>query len=256
MAGWSFSWILKNLMRRIAMDKDLTELAKRMWKHLEKVYSGDRSEMREAIEFLGIFGMEETGQRMKMATRVGMELNLPSDRDVTRPIIKAARFIEANWDDFTTELTPPPSPGQQKPESYNQLTLDFSATTELSPLGANSRPRHNAPQTQEDETARSLTTFPNESIFLAISREGTRKGWLSPQYKFKFDKKSSTTTRWDGGGKGRVWGPYWMFCWARPGGNDGHYYLGKAEGKKFQHFCEAWRSAHSLEEVLRRLGVR
>jgi hypothetical protein len=255
MAGWSFFYVFKNLMRIATMEENWDKLTRRVWLELEKIYSGDRARMREAIDYICKHHKISVGHYWSTLRRL-IEANYPIWLyDHYLKTIRICQDIKANWDNFTTELAPPPSPGQQKPESYNQLTLDFSVTTELSSLMANSRPRHNAPQAQEDGVMRSLTPFPSESIFLAISRQGAKKGWLSPQYKFKFDKKSSTTTRWDDAGKGRVWGPYWMFCWARPGGSDGHYYLGKVTGKKFQHFCEVWKSSHSLEEILRRLGV-
>jgi hypothetical protein len=103
---------------------------------------------------------------------------------------------------------------------------------------------------------RSLTLSPGESIFLTIARQGTKKGWLTPQYKIKYGLGHNSTTTNPHKVRQRTYGPYWVFCWQRPGRSDGHYYLGKMEGAKFRRFCETWKSSHSLEEILGRLKVQ
>jgi hypothetical protein len=211
--------------------------------------------MREAIDYICDHWNNSLGDYSHTVRKL-YDANYPKWRyEHYQETIRICQDIKANWDKFTIELAPTPSPAPLKPESYSQLTLDFSSTVELILPVPSPAHEEKSPLLQNESEGRSLTLFPNESIFLAISRKGTKKGWLTPQYKFKFNKESSTTTKWDGGGKGRVWGPYWVFCWPRQNGYDGQYYLGKVTGKKFQHFCEVWKSSHSLEEILRRLGV-
>ncbi len=255
MADWSFSWISKNLMKIAAMEENRNELIQRVWLELEKIYSGDRSQMRKAINYMSGYqnGLRPTfWETQKKLVKANYADWTPENFQKT---IGICQDIKANWDKFTTELAPPPSPTPLKSESYNQLTLDFSETTELISQAPTQVCKEKSPLLQNESEGRSLTHFPNESIFLAISRQGTKKGWLTPQYKYKKESTNSTTTNWSVNGVGRVWGPYWVFCWPRHG-YDGHYYLGKADGKKFQHFCEVWKSSHSLEEILRRLGLR
>lgn len=166
-----------------------------------------------------------------------------------------AKKLFSSWDEVTTELSLSPKRAPQTPEAYNQLTLDFSVTTEPSPPAPGDEPSEKPAPSPGEGEKRSQVMFPNESIFLAISRAGTGKGWLTPQYKFKIARHSNSTSTDPYKICGRTFGPYWIFCWNRPKKNDGHYYLGKVESPKFQHFCEIWKSSEDLSEILRRLNA-
>lgn len=170
--------------------------------------------------------------------------------------IRACNQIRKRKLTVTTEK-PSPQPKTDTTENDSiQLALDFSATTEpIQTAPADEPTQKPAPSPSEGEK-RSQVMFPNESIFLAISRAGTGKGWLTPQYKFKIARHSNSTSTDPYKICGRTFGPYWIFCWNRPKKNDGHYYLGKVESPKFQHFCEIWKSSEDLSEILRRLYAR
>ena len=167
-----------------------------------------------------------------------------------------AKKLFSSWDNFTTEPSRPPKGAPQKVEAYNQLTLNFSVTTEPPQTDPADEPSEKPAPSPGENEKRSPVMFPSESIFLAISRAGTRKGWLTPQFKFKVARHSNSTSTDPYKICGRTFGPYWVFCWNRPKKNDGHYYLGKFESPKFQHFCEIWKSSEDLSEILRRLYAR
>ena len=238
------------------MDKNSDDLTRRVWLELEKIYDGDRDRMREAIDYICNHHKTSVKPSGKALRTLVEKISPIWTYDAYLEVLRACKKIQLNGFSATTEPSPPPSPAPPPPEFCNQLTLDFSATTEPSPPAPGGEPSEKpAPSPGEDEK-RSPVTFSEESIFLAISREGVRKGWLTPQYKFKVGLYGNSTTTKQFGAPRRTYGPYWVFCWNRPKRSDGRYYLGKFESPKFQHFCEIWQSSEDLSEILRRLWAR
>ena len=238
------------------MNKNSDELTQRVWLELEKIYGGDRDRMREACRAIRKPFDDDWALEYKIMKQILEAINPEWNFETMEDLGSTAKKLFSSWDNFTTEPSPAPSPAPQKVEAYNQLTLNFSVTTEPPQTDPADEPSEKpAPSPKENET-RSLVTFSEESIFLAISREGVRKGWLTPQYKFKVGLSGNSTTTKPFGAPRRTCGPYWIFCWSRPRKSDGRYYLGKFESPKFQHFCEIWKSSEDLSEILRRLYAR
>ena len=243
-------------MRIADMDKNSDDLTRRVWLELEKIYDGDRDRMRKAVDYTCGYDELSADQSGKPAKTLVEKIFPVWTFDAYQEVVRACKKIRLNGFSATTEPSPDSSPAPPPPKAYNQLTLDFSVTIEPTfPAPVDKSLGKPAPSPGENEKL-SPVTFPNESIFLDISRAGTKKGWLSPQYKFKVGLygNSSTTNPYELGR--RVCGPYWIFCWNRPKKNDGRYYLGKVESPKFQHFCEIWKSSEDLSEILRRLHAR
>lgn len=238
------------------MDKNSDDLTRRVWLELEKIYDGDRDRMRGACKAIRKPFGKDWALDYKIMKQLLEAISPNWNFQTMDELGSTAKKLFSSWDEVTTELSLSPKRPPQTPEAYNQLTLDFSATTEPSPPAPGDEPSEKpAPSPGEDEK-RSLGVFPNESIFLAISREGMSKGWLTPQYKFKVGLCGNSTTTKQFGAPRRTYGPYWVFCWNRPKKSDGRYYLGKFESPKFQHFCEIWESSEDLSEILRRLYAR
>ena len=238
------------------MDKNSDDLTRRVWLELEKIYGGDRDRMRGAIDIVAKVEERWTDKSWEIAKNIAKEIKPRYSIQFVYEVKSALKQIQSDWATATTEPIQKDSPAPPPPKAYNQLTLDFSATTEpIQTAPADEPTQKPAPSPGEDEK-RSPVTFSEESIFLAISREGVRKGWLTPQYKFKVGLSGNSTTTKQFGAPRRTYGPYWVFCWARPKKSDGRYYLGKVEDPKFQHFCEIWKSSEDLSEILRRLHAR
>lgn len=238
------------------MDKNSDAMTRRVWAEMEKICDGDRDQMREAIDYICNHHKSSVKSSGKALRTLVEKISPIWTYDAYLEVLRACKKIQHGFSAKTIEPSPPPSPSPPPPEFCNQLTLDFSAAIEPSFLTpCDKLTEKPAPSPGEDEK-RSPVTFPNESIFLAISREGVRKGWLTPQYKFKVGLRGNSTTTKQFGVPRRVCGPYWVFRWSRPKKSDGQYYLGKFESPKFQRFCEIWKSSEDLSEILRRLNAR
>jgi len=238
------------------MDKNSDDLTRRVWLELEQIYDGDRDRMREALRRISKPGTTWSVDRVRLVNEIAYRIKPRPDYSFVKSVFSACDRLYADWVTATIEPSPAPSPAPPKVEAYNQLTLDFSATIEPIQTAPADEPTQKPGLSSPGGEKRSPVTFSEESIFLAISREGVRKGWLTPQYKFKVGLSGNSTTTKQFGVLRRTYGPYWVFCWNRPKKSDGQYYLGKVESPKFQHFCEIWESSEDLSEILRRLNAR
>ena len=243
-------------MRTADMNKNSDELTQRVWLELEKIYGGDRDRMREACRAIRKPFDDDWALEYKIMKQILEAINPEWNFQTMEDLGSTAKKLFSSWDEVTAKLSLSPKRPPQTPEAYNQLTLDFSVTTEPSPPAPGDELSEKPAPSPGEGEKRSLGVFPNESIFLAISREGMSKGWLTPQYKFKVGLCGNSTTTKQFGAPRRTYGPYWVFCWNRPKRSDGRYYLGKFESPKFQHFCEIWESSEDLSEILRRLYAR
>ncbi|MGC9423902.1 hypothetical protein [Vibrio sp.] len=150
----------------------------------------------------------------------------------------------------TTEKPPPTKTQSTTEKTYNQLTLDFSDTTNSPPGGQHGpvAPVKNQvqPKWQQEE----------HLVCQKFNGKREKKGWLAPQYKY-FDEcgRSHTTTDPSSVPAGKIYGPYWTYRWAKPGKlNDGNLYLGATSSRKFQHFSVVWERCENTTEILQLLG--
>ena len=225
-------------------------ILKKVYNCLVKMYHGDRTQIRKAIETIVTNDRSWNSDYQKILQKLAKAIDKKPNPLAEPFAIQACKQIRDPWDNETTEKTLPAKTQSTTEKTYTQLTLDFSATTETPNAAATSPDgevgTRRSPRWQQEE----------QLICQKFNGKREKKGWLAPQYKY-FDEcgRSHTTTDPDHVSAVKIYGPYWTYRWASPGKNyDGNFYLGATSSRKFQHFSVVWEQCGNSTEILEWLG--
>ena len=224
-------------------------IVQKLRKRLSKICAGDIPKMMAALDVVcnrsQAWGSRYQHYVQDFKKAIATPPWYPKEEDV---IIVANQLREKLVENTTEKMFPRREPDTTE-NSPKQLTLNFSDTTEKTlqlPPAA----------TGGGEAVKTPGQRDSEQLICKKYNSGQRecKGWLTPQYKYtSVFGYSHTSTNPEKLPEKRVYGPYWVFCWYRPGKNDGHFYLGRVESKKFQHFSVVWQQCDSAAEILKLL---
>ena len=200
------------------------------------MYGGDREQIEKAIETIVTNDRSWNSDYQKILEKLAKAID-GWDNTCTRNLaIQACKQIRDKEINGTTEKTLPAKTQPTTEKPYTHITLDFSPLTETSDAAATSPDSEvgtrRSPQWKKEE----------QLICQKLNRLRSKKGWLSPQYKYLDEwGRSHTTTDSDHVPAVKIYGPYWTYRWADPGKNyDGNFYLGATSSRKFQHFSVLW----------------
>lgn len=221
-------------------------------RRLSKLCAGDISQMREVLRVVCECDRSWGSGYQSYLAYLSQPFRHYVFDNPKQLVIQACKQIREKGIKDTTEKLIPAKSNDTTEKTYNQLTLDFSATTENSPGGQPSpvAPVKNQgkPKWQEEE----------QLICQKFNGKREKKGWLAPQYKY-FDEcgRSHTTTDPSNVPAVKIYGPYWTYRWFdRDKPNDGNLYLGATSSRKFQHFSVVWEQCGNTDEVLSALHYR